>query len=39
MSLSFAKAISAGEVRSVRYSVISGWNVLPAGTAATIRSR
>ena len=37
--LSLAKAISAGEVRSVRYSVISGWKALPAGTAAMIRSR
>jgi hypothetical protein len=35
----FARSISCGGVESVRYSVISGWKVLPAGRAARIRWR
>lgn len=34
---SLAFSTSSGGVLSVRYSVISGWNVLPSGTAARMR--
>jgi hypothetical protein len=37
--LSWARRISSGSVLSVRYSVISGSKLMPAGSAARMRSR